>query len=55
MILLLFTSTSSIIRAIIRRPDEVRTSETSVYSETTRRYIPEGSNLKHFLCSANGL
>jgi hypothetical protein len=25
--------------------EAVRTSETSVYSETTRRYIPEGSNL----------
>jgi hypothetical protein len=25
--------------------DAVHTSETSVYSETTRRYIPEGSNL----------
>jgi hypothetical protein len=25
--------------------DAVRTSETSVYSETTGRYIPEGSNL----------
>jgi hypothetical protein len=25
--------------------EEVRTSETSVYSETTRRYIPEVSNL----------
>jgi hypothetical protein len=23
----------------------VRTSETSVYSETTRRYIPEGSHV----------
>jgi hypothetical protein len=25
--------------------EAVRTSETPVYSETTRRYIPEGSNL----------
>jgi hypothetical protein len=27
--------------------EAVRTSETSVYSETTRHYIPEGSNLLH--------
>jgi hypothetical protein len=27
--------------------EAVRTSETSVYSETTRRYIPQDSNLQH--------
>jgi hypothetical protein len=26
--------------------EAVRTSETSVYSETTRRYIPESSNVQ---------
>jgi hypothetical protein len=32
---------------ITLKTEAVRTSETSVYSnETTRRYIPEGSNLK---------
>jgi hypothetical protein len=31
--------------ASIRAMKAVFTSETSVYSETTRRYIPEGSNL----------
>jgi hypothetical protein len=37
-------------RAIITLMMEaVRTSETSVYSETTRRYIPEGSNLRFLL------
>jgi hypothetical protein len=36
--------TASIIRAMMKA---VRTSETSVYSnETTRCYVPEGSNLK---------
>jgi hypothetical protein len=29
-----------------RPDDEVLTSQTSIYSETTRRYIPEGSNLR---------
>jgi hypothetical protein len=42
--------TASIIRVIIiitaLMMEAVRTSETSVYSnKTTRRYIPEGSNL----------
>jgi hypothetical protein len=40
--------TASIIRAMntIALVEEVRTSETSVYfNESTRRYIPESSNL----------
>jgi hypothetical protein len=36
---------ASIIRVIALMTEAIRTSETSVYSEITRRYIPHGSNL----------